>query len=210
MPLYALRPGRTWRGNYAALYIASLYKDRLKGVYYVPSSRLYAPVFEIDELPPAHEWAFEEVRVSQLNRAYKMVCVKCGACCVRNSGAFAFAHELTAEERASLPFEVIRVPRVGDLLVYWLDTGPAGRCYFYDEEKNLCRIEDRKPIVCLVHYCTLFAERDGHLFVKVAVKRDGSLVYRRASRGEVKRLAGVLRARARAFSRRSYVGGEES
>ncbi|RLE75118.1 MAG: hypothetical protein DRJ56_06255, partial [Thermoprotei archaeon] len=130
MPLYALRPGRGWRSNYAALYVASLYKEGFRGVYYVPSLRLYAPVFEVEELPPAHEWAFMEVRVSQLNRAYRMVCMECGACCARNSGAFAFAHELTAEERASLEPEVVRAPRVGDILLYWLDRGPAGRCVF--------------------------------------------------------------------------------
>ena len=201
MPLYALRPGRSWRENYAALYIASLYKGDLKGVYYIPSLRLYAPVFEVKELPPAHEWAFMEVRVSQLNRAYRMVCMECGACCARNSGAFAFAHELTAEERASLEPEVIRAPRVGDILLYWLDRGPAGRCVFFDE-RGKCVLGDRKPVACLVYYCSLFAERGGKLYVKVAVRRDGTPVYRAASRTEAKRLARRLRARALAFVRR--------
>ena len=202
MPLYALRPRRNWRWNYAALYVASHYKDKLMGVYYFPSTGLYAPVFSIKDLPGRHRWAFVEIRKSEVSRAYKMICVECGACCARNSGAYAFPHELTTEERESLPFEVLSLPRVGDVLVYWLDVKTAGMCAFYDEKKNTCAVEDRKPIACLVHYCTLFAERKGEVYVKVAVKKDGKIVYRRSTRTEIRKIAKRLRGRVRAFTGR--------
>ncbi len=199
MRLYALTPQRGAE-NYAALYAASHYKDKLLGVYYDPRSGLYAPIFRMDKPRRRDAWAFRRVDPEILGRAYKMVCPACGLCCVRNSAAFAFLHEIPPETAAQQPIETVQTRHYGRLKIVLLDTGPAGRCILYDAERQLCSLQAAgipKPVSCLIHYCTLFAVKGGELYLKVGARRDGTPIYRAASPEEIERISKKLSEKAR-------------
>jgi len=204
LPVYALKPQRGAE-NYAALYAASHYKDKLLGVYYDPQTRLYAPLFKIDRLRRRDSWAFRRVDPEIPRRAYRMLCPSCGLCCVRNSAAFAFPHEIPPGIAAQQPLETVQTRHYGPLKIVLLDTGPAGRCILYDADRQLCSLQAAgapKPISCLIHYCTLFAVKEGRLYLKVGARRDGSPVYRAASPEEIETLSKKLSERARRLALR--------
>ncbi len=193
--------------NYYLLYVASKHKRSLIGVYYIPSRKALSPVFKARPGEYFEEGAFEEIKSKELEESYKMICIPgCGWCCERNSGAFAFEHEMkhivaklyggditNLEMEIGRPIDMEWVDTlVGPKRIYRLDLGPAGRCIFYRDGKCvLDTLKVEKPIICLVTYCSLYAEKGGKKYIKVAVKKAGDLyipVYREVSDEEFERI----------------------
>ena len=198
-----LKEPRTRRWNIYALREAARLKKWFKGVYYSPPLKRLLVVFKPTPGTHINQLVFEEVGESVLEGSYRMLCIKgCGKCCAIASGAFILENEvevLPPEEKAKVyaqPSYLVKTPG-GYVRVYRLDTGPMGRCIFFDPHRVECTLESRhgwkvKPIICLITYCTLFAERGGELYVKTGyrVEKEGAVVmsYRRASEEEVKRI----------------------
>ncbi|RLF23469.1 MAG: hypothetical protein DRN15_03690 [Thermoprotei archaeon] len=200
---YALkRPSEEEEWNYFLLYMASLRKRYFIGTYYIQEWNLYTPVFK---MPPTivDKRAFTPIEKEVLDNAYRMVCIGCGRCCARSSGAFAFEHEIE-EFKDKLPIEVdlldwfyVRLSYVGDVKVFRLDKGVAGSCVLYDVKKRWCILaEEEKPVICIIHYCSLYAERRGKYYVKVAVKRRYNElipIYKEAQGKVLRRIKSMLR-----------------
>jgi len=205
---YALKPptGRpSW--DYFLLYSASLVKRRYKGTFYFPG-RTVLPVFIFNKKPDLD--AFEKISRNDLSRSYKMICVKCGLCCVRNSGAFMFEHEyrkIVDQEGypAVFPSKIFSIYKFGEVKVYFLGTERFGRCFFYDSSRGCTLRPAFKPIICIIQFCTLFAKKNGKIFLKVAVKnREGgaSPVYKPVNHIEYNRIVEFLRAKVKKFTYR--------
>ncbi|RLE80247.1 MAG: hypothetical protein DRJ51_06205 [Thermoprotei archaeon] len=202
MKYYCLKPPTekpSW--NYFLLYTASRLKRFYKGTYYIPG-RTLLPVFVLPRR--LVDWrAFEEVSPRVLRESFKMICVNCGLCCMENCGAFMFSNEYF-ETKASLgldvilPYKTVRASYVGELQVYALDVEARGRCYFYSFGEG-CRLKKAKPIICLIHYCTLLAEKGGRKYVKVSVKKTNSgdlPIYRAVSDERFKEIVAQLKEKA--------------
>jgi len=195
---YALREPRGDEGwNLLSLREAARLKGSLLGVYYSPQLRRLLAVFRVAPDTRVDEAFFERIDPSLLERAYRMECPGgCGRCCAIFSGAFILDVEverLPDEVRRAVelqPSRLVETPR-GPVRVYSLDTGPAGRCIYFDPQRCACRLEElgrgHKPIVCLLTYCTLFASRGGKLYLKVRAREVGGryeMIYREATEEE--------------------------
>ena len=214
MPYYALlEPTGEESYDLFLLYKACKYKSFFYGTFYFPRRRELRPVFRIPRVDIRDD-IFERVPASEVEDAYRMLCVKCGRCCVMDSGAFAFKDEIfRIMNKLGIPMDFpsreVRVHRVGRVLIYDLAIKEGGRCYFYTPEG--CLIERQapwrlKPMICLIHHCSVFAERRGKLYIKVSVRREGRKfvpVYREVSQEEFDRVAeGVRRDVYRLYMRR--------
>jgi len=203
MPVhYALRGPTGDEGwNLLSLREAARLKGGFIGVYYSPQLRRLLAVFRVPPDSRVDEAFFERVEPSLLEGSYRMECPGgCGRCCAAFSGAFMLDYEVGrlpegARQRVELqPSRLVETPR-GPVRVYRLDTGPAGRCIFFDAGRCACGLEEdygrgHKPIVCLLTYCTIFASRGQTLYLKVSARRVGGtyeMVYRAASEGEWRR-----------------------
>jgi len=211
MPYYALKdPTGEESYDLFLLYKARKYKSFFIGTFYLPRRGRLTPVFKVPW--EVGDDVFEVVPSSEVEDAYRMLCVSCGRCCALNSGAFAFEDEIAPVleklGQRDLPSREVSVHRVGTVKLYELAVGPGGSCAFYTPEG--CKIELKlswrsKPIICLVHHCSLFAERRGEPYVKVGVKRVGGKpvpVYRRVTRSELESIAERERAKVREIYRR--------
>jgi len=211
MPYYALLdPSGDESYDLFLLYKAKKYKSFLLGTFYLPGRGRLAPVFKIPW--EVSDDVFEVVPSAEVEVAFKMVCVSCGRCCALNSGAFAFEDEIAPVleklGQRSLPSREVSVHRVGTVKLYDLAVGPGGSCTFYTPEG--CEIELKlswrsKPIICLIQCCSLFAERRGEPYVKVAVKRVGGRptpVYRRVAKSDLEKIAEREKARVREIYRK--------
>ncbi len=194
------RGDRAW--NIYALREAARLKKWFVGVYYSPRLRRLLAVFKPTPGTHVNRLVFEEMSESILHNAYRMECPRgCNRCCVIHSGAFMLdveARQLPEELRSIVlkqPSERVLTPG-GKVRVYRLDTEPMGRCIFFDVERGECMLErmqgkTRKPIVCLLTYCTVFATRNNRLYLKEGYRetRGGiELLYREASREEWNRM----------------------
>lgn len=220
--LYVLRePTGEKEWDIYCLREAARLKKWLLGVYYSPRhGRLFA-VFKPPPGTHVNMLVFEEAPPRLLENSYRMVCMPgCGRCCVAHSGAFILDVELRDmpyKYRSMVemqPSELVRTPG-GPVRVYRLGTGSLGRCIFFDESKAGCMIEEYKPIICRLTYCTVFAEKNGKIYLKVAGRVRGSraeMIYREASpeevRAAVQRMASMLRKYRRAL-RLAMLRGEE-
>ncbi len=177
--LYALKePTGDLEWDYFLLWEAARLKKFYVGTFYVPKLHRLLAVFKPTPGAYISNLAFEKIDSSLLRDAYRMICIPgCGKCCEADSGAFILGNELRdipKKPREKLPsFSIVIYGR--SIRVYKLDIGPRGRCIFYDEVSGGCRLEGFrgtiKPIICLIHYCTVFAEKKDTKYVKVAVKR---------------------------------------
>ncbi|RLF06809.1 MAG: hypothetical protein DRK00_00445 [Thermoprotei archaeon] len=213
MPYYALlEPTGDESYDLFLLYKARKYKSFFHGTYYLPKRRELRPVFRIPH--EVRDDVFEVIPASELEDSYKMLCVACGRCCALNSGAFAFEDELLRISEKlgvppAFPSREVVVRRVGRLRVYELGVERGGRCYFYRGEGCMVEREGSwrlKPIICLIHFCSLFAERRGKFYIKVGVKRlEGRFlpIYREVSPSELERIVEEARRRVRRLYVRS-------
>jgi hypothetical protein len=211
------RRDRAW--NLYALREAARLKRWFVGVYYSPRLGRLLAVFKPTPGTHVNKLVFEEMGESVLRDAYRMECPQgCNRCCVIHSGAFMLDVELRmlpddlrriVEQQ---PKEVVRTPG-GKIRVYRLDTEPMGRCIFFDVERGRCMLEERlgkhgKPIVCLVTYCTVFASRNGRLYIKTGyrTRSDGrvEIIYREVSEKEWRAMVSRMGSVWRKF-RRIYV-----
>ncbi len=194
------RGDRAW--NIYALREAARLKKWFAGVYYSPRLRRLLAVFKPTPGTHVNRLVFEEMSESVLRDAYRMECPRgCNRCCVIHSGAFMLdveARQLPEELRSIVlkqPSERVLTPG-GKIRVYRLDTEPMGRCIFFDVEQGECMLErmlgrTRKPIVCLLTYCTVFATRNNRLYLKEGyreIKGGIELLYREVSREEWNRM----------------------
>ncbi len=141
------------------------------GTYYLPSKKMYTPVFK--RLGDADPEAFVEVTPLEVRRGYKMICIEgCGQCCERNSGAVIMKTEAEAMgiEIRNKPSEEVKLVDGTTETIYRLDTRKGGQCVFYNLRKKVCSLGKKKPTLCLISYCGAFAERNGKKFVKVSGK----------------------------------------
>jgi len=211
--------------NIYALREAARLKRWFRGVYYSPRLGRLLAVFKPTPGTHVNQLVFEEYGEGVLRDAYRMECPSgCNRCCVIHSGAFMLDVEVRMLPRGlrdvvmRQPKEVLRTPG-GKVRVYKLDTGPMGRCVFFDVERGRCILEEKlgkhgKPIVCILTYCTVFATRGGKRYVKTGyrVHPDGrvELRYReveeREWRAMVQRMGSVWRRYRRVF--RSSSTGE--
>jgi len=169
---YALKhPDGTKAYDYWLLKQAHLARKFYVGTYYIPSKKMFTPVFK--RLGKADPSAFVEVRPSELARSYKMICIKgCGQCCERASGAVMLeteVNDLGVELKDKPYFEVKLVDGTTEK-VYRLDTRKGGQCAFFNRQRKNCALGNRRPILCLVTYCGAFAEKNGEKYVKVSGK----------------------------------------
>ncbi len=218
--VYVLKEPRDKAWNIYALREAARLKKWYIGTYYSPRLRRLLVAFKPTPGTHVNHLVFEEMDESILKESYKMVCPPgCGRCCVARSGAFMLDIEvskLPLELQLKLetqPKERILTPG-GVVTVYYLGTGPGGRCIFYDVQKRRCMLEEMygkeaKPIICLIEYCTVFAERNGVKYIKTGYKvtDKGVLIfYRRVSDEEweyvVRRMASLAARIAKAERRR--------
>jgi hypothetical protein len=201
--IYVLKePGRDKAWNIYALREAARLKKWFVGVYYSPRLKRLLAVFKPTPGTHVNMLVFEELGESVLRDAYKMECPRgCNRCCVFRSSAFMLDIEVSKlppeirERVLRQPSELVRTPG-GPVRVYRLDTESMGRCIFFDVEKGECSLErlgrEYKPIVCLLTYCTVFASRNGKLYLKTGYRRlpDGrvEMFYREVSREEWNRM----------------------
>ncbi len=201
--VYVLKePTREPEWNYFLLWEAARIKKYYVGTYYVPRLNRLLAVFKPTPGTYVSDLAFEGMDFSIIRDGYKMICIPgCGRCCEANSGAFILGNEVKLIPRKLAKFDQLPSFTLSvygrKIKVYRLDVGPRGRCIFYDEEAGGCILDRfekyRKPVICLIHYCTVFAERNGERYIKVSVKYDGKSyvpVYRHVSDDEWE---GILR-----------------
>lgn len=181
--------------NYFLLYKASRLKKYYCGTYYVPGKTIL-PLFNLP-IDRTDERAFMKASRSDLEKAYKMLCVNCSLCCVENSGAFAFEHEyrlIKNYTEAFLPSVEVEAEYIGKLRIYRLDVGPRGRCVLYDVEKGCLVHGYLKPMICMIQYCSFFAEKNGEKYIKAPSKNK--LVYIKASNNIFEYYVKLFRKRA--------------
>ena len=193
-----LREPRKKSWNIYALREAARLKKWFVGVYYSPRLKRLLVAFKPTPGTHVNHLVFEELDESILRESYRMVCPEgCGRCCAAKSGAFMLDVEvskLPVELQLALetqPKERVLTPG-GVVTIYYLGTGPGGQCIFYDVRRRRCRLEaeygrEYKPIICLIHYCTVFAERDGNLYLKTGYRvtpQGVVMFYRRVSKEE--------------------------
>lgn len=154
--------------NLAILWYTSRYRRYLVGVYFFEDLEDFVPVIA---LPPnvaePPKQLFEIITERELDDAYRMVCLRCGACCEFCAGGFVFDHEVPivgSEYVDRENFEDVEIPFVGRVRVYAL-RNVKGRCRAFDAVSRTCMVHDRKPIACLIMYCGLVAEKRGSIYV---------------------------------------------
>ncbi len=159
---YALKPPNGTKAyDFWLLKQASLARRHYIGTYYIPSKKLYVPVFK--RLGKADPSAFIEIDDKDLRKSYKMICIEgCGQCCERNSNAVIMESELeqlgiNIRDKPSFVVELINGEKER---VFRLDTRAGGQCVFYSQRTKRCILGKRKPILCMIHYCAAFAERE--------------------------------------------------
>ncbi|ABM80978.1 hypothetical protein [Hyperthermus butylicus] len=194
------RKDRAW--NIYMLREAARLKKWFDGIYYSSKLKRLLAVFRPTPGTHVNLLVFEEMGESVLRDTYRMECPRgCNRCCVFRSGAFMIENEvrqLPPELRERVlrqPSEIIRTPG-GPVRIYRLDTEAMGRCIFFDVERGECIIErygkHLKPIVCLLTYCTVFATRNGKLYLKTGYRSlpDGrvEMFYREVSDKEWNRM----------------------
>ncbi len=202
------RNDKEW--NVYALREAARLKKWFTGVYYNPRLGRLLAVFKPTPGTHINKLVFEELGESMLKDSYKMVCPKgCSRCCTIHSGAFIIEDEvrlLPTNLQAKVmeqPSVLLRTPG-GPIRVYRLDTGSMGRCIFLDIERGTCILEEGgkylKPIVCLITFCTVFAEKNGEKYLKTGYtihNKKVVLLYRRVGGKEwewaIRRMGSVLR-----------------
>ncbi len=205
--------------NIYALREAARLKKWFIGTYYSPRLKRLLVAFKPTPGTHVNRLVFEELDESVLKESYRMVCPPgCGRCCAAKSGAFMLDIEvakLPPELQLKLetqPKERILTPG-GIVTVYYLGTGPGGQCIFYDVRRKKCKLEELgkeyKPIICLIEYCTVFAEKDGKKYIKTGyrVTPNGVVMfYRRVTEEEwkaaIRRMASLADRIARAERRR--------
>ena len=116
---------------------------------------------------------FEVIDEDMLKRAPKLLCLtNCGACC-EIAGVFAFAEEIEeirkegfrevsprrCEKVRLLNGEVVKVCEIS-----------RGSCPLYDRTRRVCLAYNVRPTICRVVYCTLVAECNGRIVVKMVKK----------------------------------------
>ncbi len=170
--LFRSRAPKGKRFNLTILRYVWRYRWGLRGVYYFDDIDNAVPVLDVDvDLPRQF---FEEVDESALRKAPRMVCLpRCGACCEVASGVFAFIEEL--EELRALGFDVHprkceRIKLMNGEVVKVCEVA-KGRCPLYDAVKRSCLAYSSRPVICRVVYCTLVAELEGRLLIKVLRKK---------------------------------------
>ncbi len=172
------RKSREW--NIYALREAARLKKWFIGVYYSPELKRLLVAFKPTPGTHVNLQVFEELGESVLRNAYRMECPRgCNRCCVFRSGAFMLENEvkmLPPELQVKVleqPSELVWTPG-GPVRVYRLDTETMGRCIFFDVEKGECMLErygkHLKPVICLITYCTVFATKNGKLYLKTGYK----------------------------------------
>ncbi len=196
------RRDRVW--NLTILWYVAKLRRHYIGTYYFEDTNSLHPVLELDarELRKLPKRLFQPIDPRLLEESYRMVCIpRCGACCERNAGAFAFDFELyeLGLNISQLRCEEIRLLNGVRTRVCELPNGSWGTCVFYDQDKRRCRVHDLKPIICLVSYCSLVAEKHGLLYVKTGVER-GRPVYTPWS-GSLIELANIVRELIQALYR---------
>jgi len=156
--------------NMYILYKLSTYKDSIVGVYYIEELGYYGPILKLRDIPRELKDIVRPVDVNIVRRSLKMICMRCGWCCERESGAFMFENE--AERVGLSRWSRIRTVKLinGDKVrVYYVDAGPNGRCIFYDPKRKLCTIHKAKPVICVVTYCARYAvDSEGNLYRRVS------------------------------------------
>jgi len=159
---YALKPpDGTKTYDFWLLKQASMARKFYIGTYYIPSEKLYVPVFK--RIGNADPSAFLEVSERILRKSYRMICIKgCGQCCERNSNAVMLESELKQlkVELRNKPFFEVRLVDGSKERVYRLDTRANGQCAFYNPKNKSCSLGPKRPILCIIHYCAAFAERN--------------------------------------------------
>ncbi len=219
--VYVLREPRSKEWNIYALREAARLKKWYIGTFYSPRLKRLVVAFKPTPGTHVNKLVFEEIDESILKESFRMVCPPgCGRCCVARSGAFMLDVEvskLPLELQLKLelqPKEKVLTPG-GVVAIYYIGTGPGGRCIFYDVKRKRCMLEEQygreaKPIVCLIEYCTVFAERNGVRYIKTGYKvteRGVLLFYRRVTDEEwdyaVRRMASLADRIARAEARRA-------
>jgi len=155
---------------------------------------------------------FEVMPSTEVDDAYRMLCVSCGRCCALNSGAFAFEDEippvLEKLGQRSLPSREVSIYSVGSSKLYDLAVGPGGLLRLLhpgglrDRAEALVEEQaDRMPDPVLL----AVRRAAGEPYVKVAVKRVRGKpvpVYQRVAESELKRIAERERARVREIHRK--------
>ncbi len=189
----AKRPTDSKLWNYYLLYKLSLVKQSILGVFYIEKLGYYGPVLDLDEkdlekvsdivLPLDEDIVLESLLVT---------CRRCGWCCEANSGSFLFNSELMYL-RSRYPrlserlrrYSWVRLYDGSRVKIWHLDTGPHGRCMFYDPLERRCLIHEAKPVVCILTYCARFAiDRHGNRYVRVGTADErGRVRFRRAGGG---------------------------
>ena len=195
--LYALkepRDDKAW--NIYALREASKLKKWLLGVYYHPDLKRLLVVFNPTPGTHINKLVFEDISERLIHESYKMECPEgCGRCCVIQSGAFILSSEvdeLPEDMKVRLKVQPVETVKTmgGPVKVYKLGTGPMGMCMFFNPSTAKCILEELggkhlKPIICLITYCTVFASRNGKLYLKTGYKElsDGriAMYYREAT-----------------------------
>ncbi len=197
------RYDRVW--NLTVLWYVAKLRRHYIGTYYFEDTNSLHPVLELDahklrELPKR---LFQPIDPKLLEESYRMVCIpRCGACCERNAGAFAFDFELHR-----LGLDILQLTRCEKLkllngvetTVCELPQDVQGACVFYDRDGRRCRVHSIKPVICLVSYCSLVAEKHGSLYVKASMER-GKPIYI-PWRGSLSDLAHAVREWIRALHR---------
>ncbi|AEM39638.1 hypothetical protein Pyrfu_1784 [Pyrolobus fumarii 1A] len=218
--VYVLREPRKKDWNIYALREAARLKKWFIGTYYSPRLKRLLIAFKPTPGTHVNRLVFEEMNESLLRESYQMVCPPgCGRCCVAKSGAFMLDIEVTKlppELQLKLeaqPKERILTPG-GVVTIYYIGTGPGGRCIFYNAQQRRCMLEaqygkEAKPIICLIEYCTVFAERNGKKYLKTGYKvtDNGVLMFYRSVGGDewkaaIRRMARLTERIAKAERRR--------
>ncbi len=164
----------------------SLVKNRMMSAYYLPKIKYYGPIFNLENnnLNRIDRNIFQEIFYEILSNGIKMICLKCGWECEKNSNAYAFNHELQEIEKYSnrklnLPSKLARLRNKVKIRIYYLDVKPNRMCLFHDSKSKLCSIHEVKPMICKITYCARFGiDSSGNMYVRVdkKVKNNGLII----------------------------------
>lgn len=188
------RCDRVW--NLTILWYVAKLRRHYIGTYYFEDTNSLHPVLELDarELRKLPKRLFQPIDPKLLEESYRMVCIpRCGACCERNAGAFAFDFEIRmlGLDISKLRYENVKLLNGVKVAVYELPKNSRSMCVFYDLNERRCRVHNVKPVICLISFCSFVAEKRGLLYVKIGVER-GRPVYT-PWRGSLDSLASMVR-----------------
>ncbi len=170
--------------NLYILYKLSKIKNKIVGIYYIPSLKYYGPVICSEH--SLNDEIFIEINSEILKNSIKMICVRCGWCCEKNCGAFMFENELELVDKSlkyKLPSRVVKLYDGSKVRIYRLDVYRHGMCIFYNYRSRLCRIHDKKPIICTVTYCARFGtDSNGNLYTRIGRAVSGYIIFKKIKR----------------------------